>query len=35
MRSHNVYSANNQQALFVFFIVHAEHNLIKLKLNNN
>ena len=35
MRSHNVYFANNQQALFVFFIVHAEHNLIKLKLHNN
>ena len=35
IRSNNVYFANNKQASFVFFIAHAEHNLIKLKLYNN
>ena len=34
-RSDNVYFANNEQASLVFFIEHAEHNLIKLKLYNN
>ena len=33
--SDNVYFANNEQASLVFFIAHAEHNLIKLKLYNN
>ena len=28
--SDNVYFANNEQASLVFFIAHAEHNLIKL-----
>ena len=31
----NVYFANNEQALIVFFIAHAKHNLIKLRLYNN
>ena len=31
----NVCFANNEQASLVFFIVHAEHKLIKLKLYNN
>ena len=35
IRSDNVYFANNEQASLVFFIAHAEHNLIKLKLYNN
>ena len=35
IRSDNVYFANNEQASLVFFIAHAEHNLIKLKLCNN
>ena len=30
----NVYFTNNEQASLVFFIAHAEHNLIKLKLYN-
>ena len=39
-RSENVYFANNEQALIavftaVFSFTHAEHHLIKLKLNNN
>ena len=34
-RSYNVYFANNEQASLVFFIAHAEHNLIKYKLYNN
>ena len=39
-RSENVYIANIKQALIavftiVFYFAHAEHNLIKLKLNNN
>ena len=29
------YFANNKQESLVFFIAHAEHNLIKLKLCNN
>ena len=33
IRSDNV--CNNEQASRVFFITHAEHNLVKLKLNNN
>ena len=28
IRSDNVYFANNEQASLVFFIAHAEHNLI-------
>ena len=35
IRSDNVYFANNEQASLVFFIAHAEHNLIKLKLYHN
>ena len=35
IRSDNVHFANNEQASLVFFIAHAEHNLIKLKLYNN
>ena len=35
IRSHIVYFANNEQALLVFFIAHAKHNLIKPKLYNN
>ena len=35
MRLDNVCFANNEQALLVFFIAHAEHDLIKLKLYNN
>ena len=35
IRSDNVYFANNEQTSLVFFIAHAEHNLIKLKLYNN
>ena len=34
-RSYNFYFANNEQASLVFFIAHAEHNLIKYKLYNN
>ena len=39
-RSENVYFANNEQASIatftsVFRFTHAEHHLIKLKLNNN
>ena len=39
-RSENVYFANNEQASIaiftsVFCFTHAEHHLIKLKLNNN
>ena len=33
-RSDNVYIANNEQVSLMLFIVHAEHNLIKLKLYN-
>ena len=35
IRSDNVYFANNEQASLFFFIAHAGHNLIKLKLYNN
>ena len=35
IRSDNVYFANNEKVSLVFFIGHAEHNLIKLKLYNN
>ena len=35
IRSDNFYFANNEQASLAFFIVHAEHKLIKLKLYNN
>ena len=35
IRLDNVSFANNEQASLVFFIAHAEHNLIKLKLYNN
>ena len=35
IRSDNVNFANNEQTSLVFFIAHAEHNLIKLKLYNN
>ena len=35
IRSDNVYFANSEQTSRVFFIAHAEHNLIKLKLYNN
>ena len=35
IRLDNVYFANNEQASLVFFITHAEHNLIKLKLYDN
>ena len=35
IRSNNIYFAYNKQTLLVFFIAHAEHNLIKLKLYNN
>ena len=35
IRSDNVYSANNQQAVLVFFIAHTQHNLIEFKLYNN
>ena len=35
IRSGNVYFANNEQSSLRFFVVHAEHNLIKLKLYNN
>ena len=35
IRSDNIYFADNEQALLVFFIAHAEYNLIKLKLYNN
>ena len=35
MRLDNVCFANNEQALLVSFIAHAEHNLIKLTLFNN
>ena len=35
IRSHNVYFAKNDQGSLVFFIAHAEHNLIKLKLYDN
>ena len=35
IRLDNVYFANKEQASLVFFITHAEHNLIKLKLYNN
>ena len=31
----NVYCANNEQTSLVFFIAHAQHNLIELKLYNN
>ena len=31
----NVYFANNEQVSLLFFIAHAEHNLIKLRLYNN
>ena len=31
----NVYFANNEQVSLVFFIAHAKHNLIKLRLYNN
>ena len=31
----NVYFANYEQALLVFSIVHAEHNLIELRLYSN
>ena len=35
IRLDNVYFANNEHALLVFFTAQAEHNLIKLKLYNN
>ena len=35
IRSDNVYFGNSEQTSLVFFIAHAEHNLIKLKLYNN
>ena len=35
IRSDKVCFANNEQRSLVFFIAHAEHNLIKLKLHNN
>ena len=35
IRSDNVYFANSEQTSPVFFIVYAEHNLIKLKLYYN
>ena len=35
IRSDNPYFANNEQASLVFFIVHAQDNIIKLKLYNN
>ena len=35
VRSDNVYFDNNEQALPVFFVAHAESNLIKLKLYKN
>ena len=35
IRSVNVYFANNEQALLVFFVALAEHNLVKIKLYNN
>ena len=35
IRSDNAYFANNEQASLAFFIAHAEHYLIKLKLYNN
>ena len=34
-KSDDIYFAENKQALLVFFIAHAEYNLIKLKLYNN
>ena len=35
IKSDNVYFANNKQALLVFSIVHAEHNLIERRLYSN
>ena len=35
IRSDNVYFPNNEQSSLVFFITHAERNLIKLTLYNN
>ena len=35
IRSDNVYFVNNEQGSLVFFIAHAEHNLINLNLYNN
>ena len=35
IRSDSVHFASNEQGLFVFYIAHAEQNLIKLKLYNN
>ena len=35
IKSDNVYFANNEQGSLVFFIAHAEHNLINLNLYNN
>ena len=35
IRLDNVYFVNNEQGSLVFFIAHAEHNLIKLKLYDN
>ena len=32
IRSDNIYFTNNEQASLVFFIAHAEHNLVKLNL---
>ena len=35
IKSDNVYFGNNEQTSLVFFIAHAEHNLIKLILHHN
>ena len=35
IRSDNVYFGESEQTSVVFFIAHAEHNLIKLKLYND
>ena len=35
IRLDKVYFANNEQTSLAFFIAHAEHSLIKLKLCNN
>ena len=35
IRSDDVYFANNEQAFPVSFIAHTEHNLIKIKLDQN
>ena len=35
IKSDNVYFAKNEQASLVFFIAHAKHISIKLKLYNN